>query len=351
MSSPVALILGGTSVYWSGIIIAVGIGAGFLLTYALYTAHSGRGECLWMVFALSLLIGLIFSRLVHFFYNREQYRGLVSALSDFSRGSFWLPGAAAAVIPAAILTSRMYMHDDSRELLDACAPGLAFAVAMIRLSALFNTTCRSSIPVREKWMQRYPFASLTVDAVGNRSWHFATFFVMAILMLAVMLGMLAFYIRHHADRMRSPCPRSGNVAILTMTLICAAEFVMDSTRSDPTTISFRFLQFLNPAASFISLTQIVCAGGLIFAICYYGRYALQAEDKDQRVIPLFVLFGISFVFGGITEYLVQRYTGHPALLYSLQGACALLMAFSVWAAYYLCRERAQKDDPRPSGDD
>ena len=84
MSSPVALILGGTSVYWSGIIIAVGIGAGFLLTYALYTAHSGRGECLWMVFALSLLIGLIFSRLVHFFYNREQYRGLVSALSDFS---------------------------------------------------------------------------------------------------------------------------------------------------------------------------------------------------------------------------------------------------------------------------
>ncbi len=300
-----------------------------------------------MLFATTLFIGLICGRLLHFYCCMEQYRGLSSVFTDFSLGSFWLPASVAAIVPAAFLTARTYTRDDPLELLDACAPGVAFAIAMIRLSALFGTSCRSMIPVTARWARHLPFAVMTVDAAGNRTWHFATFFVMAILMLLVMAGMLVFYILHHSDKMRFPCPRRGNVAVLTLALICACEFVMDSTRADSVTFPFRFLQFLNPASSFVSLTQVVCAAGLVFSVAYYGSFALRTHGRDRKIIATFALFGVSLLFGGITEYLVQRYTTHPVLLYTLQSICALLMAGCVWLMYFLCRGPAYKGG-RPS---
>ena len=187
MNSAIAFCFGPVVVYWSGIVIACGVFAGFLLAYSLYTAHSGRGSDIWILFAFAMILGVFFSRLLHVLSNPEQYENLPRAFFDGSQGSFWLPGAVLALVPAAVLAKRFGAGASPAELLDATAPGAALAVAFIRISALFNNACRSVFSISSPALQHYPFAAPApyTDASGDVVWHFASFFVMAVAMLLV----------------------------------------------------------------------------------------------------------------------------------------------------------------------
>ena len=342
MNAAIAACIGSTFLYWSGMIIAVGIAAGFLLTYALYTAHSGRGSGLWVMLVFTLVIGIPASRLIHFYFNKEQYAGLVSALTDYSGGSFWLPAALLAMIPAAFLVRALHFPGTAGEMLDAAAPGAALAVAMIRFSALFGTSCRSMIVVTSPFFQTYPFADAVTDAKGNAVYHFASFFIMALLMLFVMLAMLIFYFRHHADRMAVPCSRSGNVARLFLVLYCAVELVIDSTRADSSYLNFSFLQFLNPYVSFVSLTQLFAAVSMLAVMIYYSRCSAAANGATLKWKLLLVIWVLALVGVGVSEYLVQRYTNRYALFYLTQSISALLMAATVIIMYITCRQKNEE---------
>lgn len=345
MTSSIAAVIGGTEIYWAGIVIAFGAVAGFLFAYALYTAHSGRGGGMWVMFGISLVLALLFSRLVHFWFSREQYDGFLSALTDFSLGSFWLPGAVLALVPAAHLVERMGFPDDPGELLDAFAPGAAFTIAMTRLSALFGTTCRSMYRVTPQLLRRYPFACPPDAGTESTSWHFAPFFMMAVLMMLVMLFMFFFYLGHHADRMEKPCSRSGNVARLTLALYCAVEFVVDSTRNDSMTLHFRILRFLNPRRTVISFTQLCALVGLLLVMFYYVRNSVAAKGKTGRTTALGALFAASLIGACLTEIFVQRYTGHALLLTLLQSLFAALMVTAVFLTAFSCREQHPPEEP------
>ena len=51
----IAVCIGNTFIYWSSVIIFLGIAACFALTYSLYTSHGGRGSALWLLLPLALL--------------------------------------------------------------------------------------------------------------------------------------------------------------------------------------------------------------------------------------------------------------------------------------------------------
>ena len=195
MNSAIAFCIGSVTVYWSGLVIALGAVAGFLLSYALYTAHSGRGSDIWIFFALALLSGVFCSRLFHCLSNPEQYSALPLAFFDASQGSYWLPGAVIALIPAAWLTRCFGVKSSPGELLDAAAPGMALTAAFVRFSALFNQSCRSAFSVKNTALQHSPFAAAAsyTDASGNTVYHFATFFVSALVMLLLAVFFLFFY--------------------------------------------------------------------------------------------------------------------------------------------------------------
>ena len=95
MNPSIAAYYGTTAIYWSAVIIVLGVAAGFLLSYSIYTAHSGRGTAMLVLLPFTLLFGVLLSRAVHFYCNQEQYGGLWQAMTEYSSGSFWLPGAAA----------------------------------------------------------------------------------------------------------------------------------------------------------------------------------------------------------------------------------------------------------------
>ena len=339
MSSSIAVYYGTNAIYWSALIIVLGVAAGFLLAYSVYTAHSGRGTAMLVLLPLTLVFGIIFSRAVHFYCNQEQYGGLWKAMTDYSSGSFWLPGALLAVLPAALAVKAARITDNIGEMLDAAAPGLALSTAMIRFSALFGTSCRSMFQVKARAFRRYPFASADVDAAGNTTYHFASFYILGLLMLLVMLLSLIFYYRHHADRMKPPCKRNGNVAWLTFVLFCACELVLDSTRADSTYMLFSVLQFLNKYASFISLTQLFCAAGMLCAMIHYSRCSVRANGKNRLHTVLWCIYLAGLVLTGVSEYLVQRYTNKAALCYLLQSIAVLVSAAAVFVLYSSCREK------------
>ena len=333
MNASIAACIGNTFLYWNGIIIAFGIAAGFLLMYSLYTAHSGPGSGLWIMLCAAVAIGVPASRLIHFYFNKEQYAGLVAALTDYSGGSFWLPAAVLALVPAAWLTHLLRFPYSA-------GPGTAFTIAMIRFSALFGNTCRSMIVVTSPALQTYPFADAVTDAMGKKVYHFASFFIMALLMLLVMLAALIFYFRHHADRMAVPCSRSGNVARLFLVFYCAVELVLDSTRADSSFLNFGILQFLNPYVSFVSLTQLFAAVALLAVMIYYSRCSAAANGAKPGWFVLLAVWLLGLVGTGVSEYLVQRYTNRFMLFYLTQSLSVLLMVVSTIIMYITCRERA-----------
>ena len=340
MNASIAACVGSTFLYWNGIIIAFGIAAGFLLMYSLYTAHSGPGSGLWIMLCTAMAIGVPAARLIHFYFNKEQYAGLVSALTDYSGGSFWLPAAVLALVPAAWVTHLLRFPYSAGELLDAAAPGAAFTIAMIRFSALFGNTCRSMIVVTSPALQTYPFADAVTDAAGKKVYHFASFFIMALLMLLVMLAALIFYFRHHADKMSRPCSRSGNVARLFLVFYCAVELVLDSTRADSSFLNFGILQFLNPYVSFVSLTQLFAAVAMLAVMIYYSRCSAAANGAKPLWFILLAIWILGLLGTGVSEYLVQRYTNRFMLFYLTQSLSVLLMAVSTVVMYITCRERA-----------
>ena len=54
----IAVCVGDTFIYWSSVIIFLGIAACFALTYALYTSHGGRGSALWLLLPLAINSGV-----------------------------------------------------------------------------------------------------------------------------------------------------------------------------------------------------------------------------------------------------------------------------------------------------
>ena len=52
--NPIAISTGSTVIYWSAVVIALGIAAGFALSYSLYISHGGRSAAMWLLLPLAL---------------------------------------------------------------------------------------------------------------------------------------------------------------------------------------------------------------------------------------------------------------------------------------------------------
>lgn len=344
MNNAVALYIDGTVIYWNSVIIVLGALAGFCLAYSLYTAYSGRGSAMFVFFAFSLALGIFFSRTIHFYTHQEQYDGLFAALTDYRGGSFFFPGVIIGVMLAAAITRILSFTDSSRRLLDAAAPGLALAYALIRLSFIFTSSCRGKISITQRSLQHLPLASAVTMPSGAVEYRLATFFLTFILMLLLAIFLVFFYIRHHGDRFRKPCPREGHVFRMYIIFYGVTELIMDSTRNDSTFPYFAVFQTLNRFASFVSLTQIFCAVAVLIVFIKYYRESVRANGKSARHIVLWVLYILSLAGAGVSEYMVQRHGDMYVTFYSTMGVSAVLMALSAVLMYRTCRIEKKKSE-------
>ena len=87
MNASIAIYSGSMVIYWSSIVIALGLAACLCLSLALFTANGGRAAGMLLLLPLALLFSIPLCRALHWYCHMEQYTGFFSALTDYSSGS------------------------------------------------------------------------------------------------------------------------------------------------------------------------------------------------------------------------------------------------------------------------
>ncbi len=327
MSNPIAIYSGDIVLYWSAIIIALGMLAALLMTLSLQRTDRNPGFVVYLMIALTVIFSVPLCRLLHWYCHAEQYGSLAAAMTDYSSGSYVLAGALLGGWIAAWLATRMD-RQSCASLLDAFAPGAALAIAFIRLSSLFNSSCRSKIAVITPLLQRLPLASPITNSAGGLEYRFATFFIHFLVMLLICHWLLRFFCARRKQPMCSGA-QEGNVARMFLLLYSASELVLDSTRYDSS--------FL-PINGFVSFVQIVAAVSIFAILIYYTVHSVRANGR--HLFQLLIWIGWFGCVGGvgITEYLVQRHGDWYLSCYASMGFCCLLMTVLVYRMYKSCCE-------------
>ncbi len=339
--NPIAIYTGEITVYWSGIIIALGIAACLALTLALYPMSGRHNAAVWVMFPFAFFFSVIFARTIYWYCHIEQYSSIRDALLDYSTGSFCIPGVILGTWLGALVVRMMNLTDSAGRLLDAAAPGMALCIALIRLSALFNNSCRSHIIITDKVFQRLPAAVAFTDSAGNVNYRFATFFVEFLLLLLVAVILIVFYCDHRDDRLRGG-NNGGHVARRFLLYYGAVEIIMDSTRYDSHLMHFTVLKQLNPYAPFISVAQVFAAVTILCVLIHYLKTSVKARGwKWYHVLLLLVYLASLLGVGYWGEYKVQR-TGMYARCYIIQGLSLLVMVWVATILYSTCKAKKKR---------
>ena len=288
---------------------------------------------------------MLFSRALHWYCHIEYYRSFWSAMTDYSTGSFVLPGVLLGTWAAAALVRRTGLAPSTGGLLDAAAPGMAVVIALIRFSAIFNRSCRGRPVITDPAFQGLPFGAAMTDAAGNVDYRFATFFVEFLLMLAVAAVLLLCCLTGRRRPMKGGRAPDGNVARLFLLLYGGIEIVMDSTRYDSHLMHFTLIKRLNPYASFISVAQIVAAVTILCVFIYFLRLSVKENGFRPYHAAAIALYAASLVGAGyFGEYRVQR-TGLFLQCYTVMTISVLVMLLAVGLICLTCVDRTRPAQP------
>ncbi|MBQ9685005.1 MAG: prolipoprotein diacylglyceryl transferase [Oscillospiraceae bacterium] len=326
--SPIALCIGSTVIYWSAFVITLGLLAALLMTLYLQQASGGRRATALLFMILTLVLSVPLCRAIHWYCHIEQYDSLREALTNYSSGSYVLSGAMLGAWLAALIASRFDRRSSTASLLDAFAPGAALAVAFIRLSALFNSSCRSKIVFHSPALRHLPLASGVINTAGQVEYRFATFFVQFLLMLVICWLLLRFFSRRRAVPMKSGAA-AGNTARMFLLYYGACELLMDSTRYDSSFMHFN---------GFVSMVQIIAAVSILALLVYYSVHSVRAAGgrPTGRHWRFWGGWFLALVIVGMSEYLVQRFGDWYLPCYSAMAVGCLLMVFVVYRVYQSC---------------
>lgn len=320
----IAICIGDTLIYWSGIIIALGVMSCFAMAMALYRPAGGSSRAVWLFLPLAAVLSVLFSRFLHWYCHAEQYSSLVGALTDYSGGGYCLPGVLLGVLLAALILKALGAVRSVGRLLDCVAPGGALLVAAIRLSAFFNSACRGKITFARPFFQRLPFASPVVTPSGELEYHLATFFIEFILMIPVFLLSMSFFLRHRKTPMADEKSSNGNSARYFLLLFCAVELFTDSTRNDSSFLHFN---------GFVSLVQMVSAIAILAVLVYYSVRSVRYHGLNRRHWLIWALYFVSLAGVGVMEYLVQRHGNWSLICYSVMSVSCVVMVITVQSMY------------------
>ncbi len=331
--NPIAVYSGTTVLYWSAIVIGVGLLAALFMSMALQLSSKGRLVSMLLFFPLALLLSIPLCRALHWYCHTEQYGGFLKAMTDYSSGSYVLPAALPAVWFAAWVAAKLD-DGDTVKLLDAAAPGLALVVAFVRLSALFSTACRSKISVSTPILQHLPLASGITNSAGVVEYRFATFFIHFLLMMFLCAWLLRFFFRSRTIPMKAG-RNEGNTIRMFLLFYAASELVIDSTRYDSS--------FL-PINGFVSIVQIIAAFCTLFLLIHYSRLSIRANGRRFWHFLAWFVWLAAGTGVGIMEYLVQRHGDRYLSCYSAMAFFCLCLALAIYRLYASCCGEADQPD-------
>lgn len=319
------------TIYWSSVVIALGALSFFALSYALFVGNKGNALAMVLYIPVSAVLAVGLGRLLHYYCHPEQYASLRDALTDYSSGSFVMPGVVLGVVLAVFVVRLLFLTRNARRLLDCIAPASALGLAVIRMSSLFNNACRGKIIIENPLLQRYPLAAPVTNNGMVTEYRLGTFFLEFLVLLVLTVVILNFFYHHRRDKLLAGCSRDGNVFLMFLTGYSAVEIVLDSTRYDSSFFTFN---------GFVSVVQIAAITVLVFVLVYYSFYSIRAKGFRWYHPTLWVLFLLAAAAVGISEYLVQRHGNWYLSCYALMSFGCLLLAIFPFILYRTVRKKA-----------
>ena len=323
----IAFIFDDFVVNWSSIILVLAVVAAIAVCFALAAGKPGYSTPLAVMLPIAMIFGLVLGRVIHWYCRTDQYKSFAHAFADFSIGGFSLIGIVVGCLLAALIIWALGLAPSIGKLLDILAPGAALAIALGRLSFLFNYSDRGKVFIENEANRRLPIGSAVINvSSGATEWRFATFFIQALVAAAIFIVLLIvfFYLPNYVLKNGK---RSHGMTFLTFTVIYfATEILLDSTRYDAL-----FLR----SNGFVSLMQIFSAVMIVFSFVYLSVRSVQFNRLKAYHIVLWVVYLASLGLAGYMEYYVQRHGNLYMLSYSLMGAglvlsiiCAMIMMAS-----------------------
>lgn len=296
----IAFFIHGRAYGWSGIVVALAALGAAVLFLGIYLEKTGNGAAGCLAAALSVSLGVVLSRLLHWYCYTETYESLRQALTDFHTGGFGLLGAFAGCLLGAGISRMGKRRGDLPQMLDAMAIAGSAGIAVGRLGGFFQSADRGQVL---ESFRTLPWAWPVTNAVsGATEYRLATFFLQALVAGALAVGLWLFSRR----------ARQGDTALVFLLIYGASQIVLDSTRYD--SLYFRW-------NGFVSIEQVVFALALVGIIGVFSRRMIRCRGFQGRFVALWC--GIAVLLGGAgyMEYHVQRHGSQALMAYSVMSGC------------------------------
>ena len=302
----IAFVIGEKFLYWNSIILTLAVLSAICMFWALAVRNREDVKVAVIAVPVAFMLSLLLSRLVHWYCRPQGYEGILSALLDYSRGSFALIGVFAGCLLTAVLLRIFHVSRNLPRLLDQMCLAGALGIAVGRPAALFTTADRG-IPVPQ-WVP-FPLASRLINSVsGETEVRLAVFMFQAFVAAVLFVCLLIAYLRGR----KKETLRDGDTCLLFLLWYCGTQAVLDSPRYD--SLYFR-------SNGFVSVVQIFGILTVILTMIIFTVRLIKCRRWSKFFLPFltFPLLGLA----GYMEYHVQRHGSQALFAYSVMSLSML----------------------------
>lgn len=306
--NPIAFILSNTTVYWYSIILALSVLTGICIFMACCSHAQLRPIHAAATVLLSLVLSLLFSRLIYWYCRPNSFSSWAQALTTAASGKMALTGVFAGCGLTVLILRKPF--GETAKLLECMSIAGCAAIGLGRLGNLFTTADRGQIMVE---MTSMPWAYPVLNSTsGELEYRLATFMLQAIIagILFAVLAVLFFW-----PKARKKVPQ-GDIGLLFLMVYCASQIILDSTRYDSLYLR---------SNGFVSMVQVLSA--IVLAGCIVWIAIRAAKNLGlQKWMYLYwtVILGL-FGLAGYMEYYVQRHGRLAFFSYDVMEHCLVLI--------------------------
>lgn len=325
----IAFIAGQSVFYWKPLLLTAGVVTSIFFFLWLYLRDGGRGLSAACAVPLALVLGMVLSRLVHWYCRPGDYASLSAALTDYSGGDFALIGAFAGCLVAALLLRLLRISDSAPAMLDCMSIAGAAGIAVGRLASFFNSSDRGLLLTQ---LRSLPLAyPVTSPVSGVQEYRLATFLIQAIAAACLFLLLAVLY----PPLVKRGRLRPGDGCLFFLLLYCSSQVVLDSTRYD--SLPFR-------SNGFVSVVQVFSALAIGFVVVIFSVRLVRLRGLRPWYFALWAMIAASLGTAGYMEYYVQRHGSLAAFSYGIMSAALTGIAAAVIGMAFLI-----PSPKRPSG--
>ena len=315
----IAFIFNSNIIYWNSLVLVLASAVAICFFLALYLPRSKNANAAFIAVPLATVLSFLLARFIHWYCRAGSYASMVSAMTDFSGGSFALVGVFIGCMVTALVLRICRVHQNLPQMLDAMSIAGAAGIALGRMASFFTTADRGQVV---NSIQTLPWVYPVTNSVsGALEYRLATFVIQAIIAGLLFLVLSIFYLTGKRRQLKD-----GDTTLIFLLCYGASQILLDSTRYD--SISFR-------SNGFVSVVQVLSAVVLVVAIIIFSVRLVRSRGFKVWYIALWVAILGLLGGAGYMEYHVQRHGREALFAYSVMGICLVWTVFFSLIIRYL----------------